>query len=176
MPRLLRSKDFKVTNWAGGTTTELYRLPDPTDPTNFLLRISVATVEKDGPFTLYPNVDRQLVLLNGEGMELTVDGKKVLLDQKLTPFSFAGEDVINCSLIDGACTDFNVMTKRGWERAHVSGVQLRAGATLMTSGIFYLVSGQLDALQAGDLLMLEEALPLTAQVESRLIHIAFTPA
>lgn len=176
MPRLLRQKDFKVTTWAGGTTTELYRLPDPNDPTQFLLRISVATVEKDGPFTLYPGIDRQLVLLGGEGMELIVDGKKIIVEHHLTPFSFAGEDVITCSLLNGACTDFNVMSKRGWDKAHVSGVQLRAGATLMTSGIFYLVSGQLDAMQAGDLLMLEEALPLTAQVESQLVHIAFTPA
>lgn len=176
MPRLLRSTDFKVTSWTGGTTTELYRLQDPTDPSQFLLRISVASVNKDGPFTLYPGIDRQLVLLAGDGMELTVDGKKVLLDQKLTPFSFAGEDSISCSLLGGPCTDFNVMSKRGWDKAHVSGVRLREGATLMTSGIFYLVSGSLDGMQEGELLMLEEPLPLTALSEVSLIHIAFTPA
>jgi environmental stress-induced protein Ves len=99
--------DFKEMLWSngGGSTTELFKLNDP-----FVFRLSVATVKSDGPFSLFPMIDRTLILLNGSGFHLN---EKVLKD-KFSPISLAGEEQINCSLINGECLDFNVMIDRRW--------------------------------------------------------------
>jgi environmental stress-induced protein Ves len=64
-------------------------------------------------------------LLRGAGMRLaSADGSvDHRLDQPLAPFRFAGDLALNAALLDGACSDFNVMTRRGAWRAEVSVVR-----------------------------------------------------
>src|SRR5437868_13081421 len=45
------------------------------------------------------------------------------LDQPLVPFRFSGDLALDATLIDGACSDFNVMTRRGAWSAEVSVVR-----------------------------------------------------
>lgn len=99
----------------GGTTTELFRLPDPQGE-SFLLRISIAQVASNGPFSQFAGIDRHLLILNGNGCIL--NGAKTLSVNSPT-YSFPGELSINCELVDGSFTDFNVMTKRGWRQAEM---------------------------------------------------------
>lgn len=109
--------DFKVMPWknGGGTTTELFRLADP-DGEEFLFRLSVAEVKQDGPFSLFPQVDRTLLILNGNGCTLN---DNVTLSPKSSPYYFQGEEKIFCKLIQGCFQDFNVMIKRGWKKVKV---------------------------------------------------------
>lgn len=120
MPKILSAKDFRSMPWknGGGVTRELYRLPHPTDPERFSLRLSMAQVAADGPFSTFPGIDRTLLLVQGAGFRLTFpDQLEVVLDQPLVPLFFAGEDVIQCHLLAGACQDFNVMIDREWGEA-----------------------------------------------------------
>ncbi len=85
-------------------------------------RISLAEVERDAPFSAFPGVDRCVVLLRGAGMRLrSADGR---LDHRLTaplaPFHFAGDGVLDATLVEGPCSDFNVMTRRGAFRSEVT--------------------------------------------------------
>jgi environmental stress-induced protein Ves len=100
-------QDFKEMLWSngGGSTTELFKFGDP-----FVFRLSIAMVKSDGPFSLFPMIDRTLILIDGLGFHLN---EKVLQD-KFSPISFAGEEQIACSLINGECLDFNVMVDRRW--------------------------------------------------------------
>jgi len=112
--RLLRRADYRRTRWAndGGWTTEIAR--DPSDPeTPFRWRISIAEIHADGPFSHFPCIDRQLVLLDGNGMLLDADGVRTRLAQRFDTLRFPGEASVQCRLLDGPTTDFNLMTRRG---------------------------------------------------------------
>jgi environmental stress-induced protein Ves len=76
-------------------------------------RLSIADIEADGPFSVFPGIDRVLVLLDGGGIELAfADGERACLRQTLAQIAFAGEDKVHCALIAGPTRDFNLMWRR----------------------------------------------------------------
>ena len=85
-------------------------------------RVSLAEVERDAPFSAFPGIDRCIVLLRGAGMRLRSSdgGIDHSLTEPLVPFHFAGDAVLDATLIDGPCSDFNVMTRRGAFRSEVT--------------------------------------------------------
>lgn len=125
----LSPRDYRDVPWknGGGTTRELFKLPHPRDADGFLLRLSIATVAESGPFSNFPGIDRTLLLLEGAGMVLTVDGQSTRLDEPLAPFTFPGEAKTDCELVAGPVRDFNVMTARGLARATVERLELSPG-------------------------------------------------
>ena len=84
-------------------------------PTDFDWRISLAEVARDAPFSAFPDVDRCIALLRGAGMLLRSADAAIdhALTTPLVPFRFAGDVALDAALVDGACSDFNVMTRRG---------------------------------------------------------------
>jgi len=98
-----------------GTTREIAVSPVGAGFSEFDWRLSVADVEGDGPFSVFEGVDRCIVLLRGAGMHLDSphDQGSHILDRVLEPWAFTGERPIGARLIDGPCSDFNVMTRRG---------------------------------------------------------------
>jgi environmental stress-induced protein Ves len=111
---------FTMWKNGGGMTREIVCQPPGADA--FDWRVSIAHIAKDGPFSAFPGIDRVITLLEGGGVRLrskdgTIDHK---LENPLQPFAFAGEAVIDSSLLLGACDDFNVMTRRDTWRAEVS--------------------------------------------------------
>ena len=118
----LTPKDYRDMPWknGGGTTCELFRLPHPHRLEDFALRLSIATVASGGPFSIFPGIDRTLMLLEGEGMALQFSGEAAerVLDVPLQPIAFPGEAAVDCRLLGGSLRDFNVMVARDWGRAH----------------------------------------------------------
>lgn len=112
------AEDFTEMPWknGGGVTTELFRLPDAQG--GFLIRISRAKVEKDGPFSFFPGIDRKLLILQGEGCRLLFPNKEEILLQGRV-LEFTGETPIDCRLIGGSLIDFNVMSARNYATAKV---------------------------------------------------------
>ncbi len=108
----------------GGITHELIK--DANTPWRY--RLSIAEVAQDGPFSHFDGVDRIIMLLQGHGFELGFGGGHVqTLATVFEPFSFRGEDPVQCELIDGAVRDFNVMVRR--ENASASAQVLPLSAT-----------------------------------------------
>ena len=123
MAKFLTETDFKVMAWknGGGVTKELYRFPHDEDENLFYFRLSMAKIKASGPFSLFPNIDRTLLLLNGNGFKLhSPNSSIVLLDKSFSPISFKGEEPIRCELLDGECQDFNVMIDRRWGKTRVN--------------------------------------------------------
>ncbi len=86
-------------------TEEIFVYPDGND--DFLFRVSMAALTTSGPFSLFPGIDRTLILL--EGKSLRLNDQIVPL---LSPVSFPGEDKIVATLeIEGR--DLNLMCRRG---------------------------------------------------------------
>ena len=61
----------------GGVTRELIAWPTPQD---WDWRISVAEIEKDGPFSRFEGVERWFAVLGGAGVRLTLDGQHARAD------------------------------------------------------------------------------------------------
>lgn len=117
--KILKAEDFKSMPWknGGGTTMELYK--DTTDE-NFNLRLSAAIVKNEGAFSIFPNVKRHLLILEGEGIKLSFKNQTITLNKDSKPFEFSGSDSIYCKLIDGSVLDFNVMINPSWGTALVA--------------------------------------------------------
>jgi environmental stress-induced protein Ves len=97
----------------GGSTTEIVIEPAEAQFDDFDWRISLATITHDGPFSLFPGVDRTLALVEGPGLVLDIDNtSRFVLGGEDTVLEFPGEAVINATLNEGATIDFNVMTRR----------------------------------------------------------------
>ena len=73
---------------------------------SFGWRISVATIAQAGPFSAFAGVDRQITLLDGDGVHLhSADGQiNHALDQRWQPFAFSGDVALVCTLLGlGRC-------------------------------------------------------------------------
>jgi environmental stress-induced protein Ves len=97
----------------GGSTTEIAVEPAGAGFHDFDWRVSLATISEDGPFSVFPGVDRTLALVHGPGVVLEIDNaSRVVLCDETPVLEFAGESAISAALTDGSTTDFNVMTRR----------------------------------------------------------------
>jgi environmental stress-induced protein Ves len=102
----------------GGSTTEIAVFPQDAGIDEFDWRITLATIAADGPFSRFPGVERTLVLLEGHGMALDIDGEATLVSKAEPVVAFDGESHVNAKLNRGSSTGFNAMTRldRCWHR------------------------------------------------------------
>jgi environmental stress-induced protein Ves len=112
--RVIAAKDCQRTRWKndGGWTTELARSADIAGA-DFRWRISIAEIESDGPFSSFPGIARDLLLLDGNGIELDIDDAPPRqLTRRFERVQFDGESKVECRLLAGPTRDFNVMAQR----------------------------------------------------------------
>jgi environmental stress-induced protein Ves len=111
--QVISSLDYRRERWRNGLgwTREILRLPAQGD--DWALRLSVAEIEQDAAFSAFPGVERELVLLQGNGVRLRFEDGRVA--EVLPPHGrvrFAGEAALHGELVDGTTHDFNLMWKR----------------------------------------------------------------
>ena len=117
-----------VTPWKNGAgeTREIVCVPSPDAP--FLWRASIATLQNDGPFSCFPDVDRVITLLTGQPLRLKGED----IDHPLAlwqPWAFAGEWPLRSEGIREPGLDFNIMTQRSRAAA-----ELRVVDNIQTPG------------------------------------------
>ena len=93
----------------GGVTRELLAWPGVV---GWVLRVSVADVACDGPFSVFDGVARWFAVLSGAGVRLDWHGRSVRLGVDSPPLAFDGGDPPQAFLIDGATRDLNLMLRR----------------------------------------------------------------
>lgn len=108
MVQLLRPSEYRRQRWknGGGITDEI--AADAESPPAW--RISIATIERSGPFSDFRGYDRTIVALD-EGVTLSVDGVDVTL-LRYEPFDFDGESSVEARVSASPARDLNVMTLR----------------------------------------------------------------
>jgi environmental stress-induced protein Ves len=165
--RVIREHDLVRVPWknGGGTTAEVAAFPEGSGFETFGWRVSMADVASDGPFSLFPGIDRTLIVVKGDGIELDVEGIAYPLDRVSPKLSFSGDDVTIGRLLSGPIRDLNVMTRRGQFRHRArfieSGVALLSEDTIVAfivplDGPFDVtLDSTIHSLQALDALMLE---------------------
>ena len=157
--QIIKSGQYKISTWAGGTTTELFIYPKTSNYKflDFDFRLSSATVElKTSSFTPLPSVSRKLMILDGE-IEITHEKHYSKKLKKFDTDEFEG-DWKTSSV--GKCVDFNLMT-RGNVKSEVSSILLQKGKSekVSVSGTFtflYLYRGQIKITLNNELFFLEE--------------------
>lgn len=126
--QLIPSASYRRVRWKNGAgwTREIHVEPEAAgsggnaageiasgSPGNWLWRLSIAEIEQDAPFSLFPGIDRELVLLQGNGLRLRFDdGVEHLLEPPFQRLRFAGERGVAGTLTDGRTEDFNLMWRR----------------------------------------------------------------
>ncbi|RYF77287.1 MAG: HutD family protein [Comamonadaceae bacterium] len=110
-----------ATPWknGGGSTREVACWPLGAGFDAFDWRVSIANIAASGPFSQFPGVDRVITLLDGDGVHLQGEGIDHRLATPLAPFAFTGNARVDCTLLGGASSDFNVMTRRGLMRTEL---------------------------------------------------------
>ncbi len=109
---LIPANEYRRERWKNGLgwTREILRSPGEGE---WDWRLSIAEVDKGGPFSIFPGVDRELALLSGDGMRLDFeDGESVELLPPRGRHRFAGERALNAALLGGPTQDFNLMWRR----------------------------------------------------------------
>ena len=113
--KLIRASDCLTTPWkdGGGSTTEIAVEPSGASLDAFDWRISMASVAADGPFSEFPDIDRTLAVVKGNGLTLTIgNNAPARLERESDPISFPGDIATSAQLIAGEIIDLNVMTRR----------------------------------------------------------------
>ena len=167
--RVIAANEYRRERWKNGLgwTREICRYP-ATGAWDW--RVSIAEIEQDAAFSAFPGVDRELVLLAGNGLRLRFDDGRVR--ELLPPHAaarFAGEEGVVGELVDGRTTDFNLMWRRNavdaqlWHRPLVGAMVLFVDPG--ETWLLHLVAGhagfadgsRTPALQAGDTALLRAA-------------------
>ncbi len=162
----------------GGITDDI--LVDPGSAPD--RRISLATIQRAGPFSDFTGYDRNFVVATGAGVALHHAGAApVVLDRIGMTAAFRGETPTTCALLAGPVQAFNVFTRRAAARAVVTLHRIAAGdawSAPLGAGYVFVVSGALDspagALRAHDTLAVAAG---TAELRARdaalVVHVAF---
>lgn len=112
--RVIPAYEYRRERWRNGAgwTREIHAEPG-TAGSDWHWRLSIAEIEQDAAFSTFPGVDRELVLLSGNGLQLDMDGRpSITLSPPHGRCRFAGERAVTGRLIDGPTHDFNLMWRR----------------------------------------------------------------
>lgn len=153
--RVLRFADYPVVPWRNGrgVTREIAAATVPMASTNRdpesddlpplpaptpAWRLSMATVDDDVSFSSFPGLRRMLGVVDGEGVELTVDGRMSRLLPGETYGPFAGGAPASARPLDGVTLDLGLICDPARTRGELSAV--RAGGRDIVGLIWFVVS------------------------------------
>ncbi len=153
-PEIIRAESYREVPWRNGGGFS--RVIAGGDEEGW--RLSVATISHDGWFSDYSGFDRTIVPIEGDGMELSVDGVVKRLQRQYQPFSFSGDAKTTCRLLRGPTRDLNVVTRRDrWSHtvaiSRVMGPRLRLAVELLC--FVYVLRGSILDASAGDTICIE---------------------
>ena len=128
-PVLVAAATVPAQAWrnGGGQTRELLAWPAQGD---WQLRISRADIDRDGPFSAFPLVERWFAVLQGHGVVLGFGGGDYTVRAGDEALCFDGAAAPSCRLLDGPTQDLNLMLRLG------SGAMLRWRAGEPWDGAF----------------------------------------
>ncbi|MFT4198039.1 MAG: HutD family protein [Pseudoxanthomonas sp.] len=111
--RVVPANEYRRMRWCNGQgwTREIACGPDREA---WDWRLSIAEVEGDCAFSSFPGIERELVLIRGNGMRLCFgDGERVELHPPHGRLRFSGVREVSAELLDGPTHDFNLMWRPG---------------------------------------------------------------
>ncbi len=112
---LLRHGTYNRKPWnnGGGMTQDVWLWPEAASQDSFDIRLSLASIDTDGPFSSFPGIDRTITPVGGAPFVLDFGDSRAQRMELLQPFSFDSVQTPSSRLDEGAASAFNVMTRRG---------------------------------------------------------------
>jgi hypothetical protein len=144
--RIIRNRDFRETRWRNGMGISWDIAADPPETEDFGWRFATALIERDVPFSIYPQVDRIFTLIEGDGLDLDFEGGRILaVERPFVPHPFACDVAAFCRLRRGPCRALNLLMARGRWLAAVD--ILSSGAEIAHDGpiLLFALEGAADA-------------------------------
>ncbi len=151
--RVLRAAGHREMPWknGGGATREIAAWPEGAPLDAFGWRLSMARVARDGPFSMFPGIDRSLCVLEGGRLLLEfADGARLCVEQGGPPLRFPADVPVTGRIPDGPILDLNVMTSRGAFSHRVRRIGPNEPADIPCAGLTTLILVH-GAARAGDL-------------------------
>ena len=105
-------EDIEPRMWrnGGGLTRELLAWPHRDE---WRIRLSIADIDRSGPFSAFPAAERFFAVMEGAGVKLKIGGGSQILTSDSDPFCFSGDVDVDCSLLNGPTRDFNLIALPG---------------------------------------------------------------
>jgi uncharacterized protein len=112
MIQLIKQSEYTEQPWknGGGLTREIAAAFSAEATPRALWRLSLASIERDGPFSEFRGYDRTIVAIDG-AVELDVEGQRIQLE-RAEPYDFPGEAQVTCRVTAGPAHDLNALTLR----------------------------------------------------------------
>lgn len=117
--RGIPAQEYRRARWRNGLgwTREILQWPEAGE---WDWRASVAEIDADAAFSVFPGVERSLVLLQGEGLRLDVeDGAVSTVEPPHGRCDFPGDRAVRAALQAGPVHVFNLMWRRDRIRAEL---------------------------------------------------------
>lgn len=187
MHTIVRAAALAWTPWknGGGVMADIAASAARTPSGDPVWRVSMARVERDGAFSHFADVDRVMMLLAGEGLDLAVEGSGLLSVRVGEPaVSFPGDRPTRGLPIGGTVLNLNVMVHRESARARMILWRNAARAWLpavpggqtfayVLSGSLSLADAPASRAEAGDTLVTDA--PVEIVGSATLIEVAIWP-
>lgn len=142
MFEVLRAAERTATPWRNGNgiTWPVAVWPTGATADDFECRLSIAEIASDATFSSYPGIDRLIGVIDGPGLELSIDGEPCFLARNEI-HRFAGEAAVSCTLTAGRTYDLNLMTRRPHARGSMEFVRVDATNVQLDADCLVLVGG-----------------------------------
>lgn len=133
--RVIPANEYRRERWRNqlGWTREILRLGDTPE---WALRLSIAEIEQDAAFSAFPGIDRELVLLRGNGMRLQFGDVDVDTDTSIDADSDSGSNSNPDADVDiDTDTDTAILAGDGTGGSAEASGAARVGARSVGSGV-----------------------------------------
>ena len=149
-----RAVDRTPQPWKNGLGVQYEITCDGSLPDDWTWRLSTADITQDVPFSIFPGVNREFCVADGNGVVLNING----VDHRCEPGSitkFRGDDVVFATLIDGPMRALNLMVRDGAAEKHLHLVRAGGSIDMSIAEAVIAVTGAVNLQQIGGQVLLE---------------------
>jgi environmental stress-induced protein Ves len=149
-----RAVDRMPQPWKNGLGVQYEITCDGSLPDDWTWRLSTADITQDVPFSVFPGVNREFCVADGNGVVLNING----VDHRCEPGSitkFRGDDVVFATLIDGPMRALNLMVRDGAVEKHLQVVRAGGSIDLRNSNAVVAITGAVKLQQKWGEVVLE---------------------
>jgi environmental stress-induced protein Ves len=149
-----RAVDRTPQPWKNGLGVQYEITCDGTLPDDWSWRLSTADITQDVPFSVFPGVNREFCVADGNGVVLNING----VDHRCVPGSitkFRGDDVVFATLIDGPMRALNLMVRDGASEKHLHVFRTGGSIDMSEAEAVIAITGAVKLQQNGGEVVLE---------------------
>jgi len=149
-----RAVDRTPQPWKNGLGVQYEITCDGSLPDDWTWRLSTADITQDVPFSVFPGVNREFCVADGNGVVLNING----VDHRCEPGSitkFRGDDLVFAALIDGPMRALNLMVRDGAEEKHLQIVRAGSSIDMAKADAVVAINGSVKLQQNGGEVLLE---------------------